>query len=137
MHKLIRTGGAAECSPPCHGGGRGFESRSVRQEKRVTICDSFFLILQGRDVYSFQSKCHLGSVAQLAAIIIFEFAKPTESRGRYATLAQLVEQLIRNEQVTGSIPVGGSNTSSSAFLAGELVYELNGIEPEWLKATVR
>jgi hypothetical protein len=27
---------------------------------------------------------------------------------QFATLAQLVEQLIRNQQVTGSSPVGGS-----------------------------
>ena len=27
---------------------------------------------------------------------------------RYATLAQLVEHLIRNEKVAGSIPAGGS-----------------------------
>jgi hypothetical protein len=28
---------------------------------------------------------------------------------KYATVAQLAEQLIRNEQVEGSIPPGGSN----------------------------
>jgi hypothetical protein len=28
--------------------------------------------------------------------------------GYYASLAQLVEQLIRNEQVVGSSPIGGS-----------------------------
>ena len=39
---------------------------------------------------------------------------PPESRGRAlyygvrATLAQLVERLIRNQQVAGSIPAGGS-----------------------------
>ncbi len=31
----------------------------------------------------------------------------------YATVAQLVEQLIRNEQVAGSNPVGGSLSSGS------------------------
>jgi hypothetical protein len=31
---------------------------------------------------------------------------------RYATLAQLVEQLIRNQQVAGSNPAGGSRKSN-------------------------
>lgn len=30
------------------------------------------------------------------------------NRGHYATLAQLVEHLTRNEKVAGSIPAGGS-----------------------------
>jgi hypothetical protein len=37
--------------------------------------------------------------------------------GLFASLAQLVEQLIRNEQVVGSSPIGGSNgliTSATA-----------------------
>jgi hypothetical protein len=29
---------------------------------------------------------------------------------KFASLAQLVEQLIRNEQVVGSSPIGGSKT---------------------------
>lgn len=32
------------------------------------------------------------------------------SRGHYATLAQLVEHLTRNEKVAGSIPAGGSTS---------------------------
>ena len=34
----------------------------------------------------------------------------------YATLAQLVEHLIRNEEVAGSIPVGGSTSSTTLGL---------------------
>ena len=39
----------------------------------------------------------------------------------YATLAQLVERLIRNEEVAGSIPAGGSKTT-------------DGIEPGLLRS---
>lgn len=35
---------------------------------------------------------------------------------RQATLAQLVERLIRNQQVAGSIPAGGSNIKMHARL---------------------
>jgi hypothetical protein len=35
----------------------------------------------------------------------------------YASLAQLVEQLIRNEQVVGSSPIGGSTTSKDGQIA--------------------
>ncbi len=31
----LRTGGAAECSSPCHGEGRGFKSRPVRHEFKI------------------------------------------------------------------------------------------------------
>ena len=36
-------------------------------------------------------------------------------RSSWATLAQLVERLIRNQQVAGSIPAGGSSDKSEAF----------------------
>ena len=38
--------------------------------------------------------------------IIYNFIKPI--KGNNAVVAQLAEQLIRNEQVAGSIPVNGS-----------------------------
>ena len=41
-------------------------------------------------------------------------ARMLESKCR-ATLAQLVERLIRNEQVAGSIPAGGSSVSFPRF----------------------
>jgi hypothetical protein len=40
------------------------------------------------------------------------FVASYRSSRRYATLAQSVEQLIRNQQVVGSNPTGGSNKSS-------------------------
>ena len=43
----------------------------------------------------------LGFVSVFGIIILFFY--------RYAILAQLVEQLTRNEQVAGSIPADGSN----------------------------
>jgi hypothetical protein len=36
---------------------------------------------------------------------------------REATLAQLVERLIRNQQVAGSIPAGGSNILKNFFFS--------------------
>src|SRR5580704_5918385 len=42
---------------------------------------------------------------------IIDCCKMKESGLRSATLAQLVERLIRNQQVAGSIPAGGSRTS--------------------------
>jgi hypothetical protein len=37
----------------------------------------------------------------------------TSCRSTRATLAQLVERLIRNQQVAGSIPAGGSNLNQT------------------------
>ena len=47
---------------------------------------------------------NLGSVSFLARLSLYRMANAT----RGADVAQLVEQLIRNEQVTGSIPAIGS-----------------------------
>jgi hypothetical protein len=41
------------------------------------------------------------------------------SQAAQATLAQLVERLIRNQQVAGSIPAGGSSFKSITYGPGE------------------
>ncbi len=40
----------------------------------------------------------------------------------YASLAQLVEQLIRNEQVVGSSPIGGSDIFEDKILLTNFVF---------------
>ena len=63
------------------------------------------------------------------------FATPSKNVGRaLADLAQLVEQLIRNEQVVGSSPIiGSSNTPGKLLLTCEGilpgVLRLKGLEP--------
>ena len=78
MAQLVRA-------PPCHGGGRGFESRLGR-----------FLIGE------------LSSAGRATALQAeghrFE---PYRSHFSYADVAQLAEQLICNQQVIGSSPIIG------------------------------
>ena len=78
MAQLVRA-------PPCHGGGRGFESRLGR----VLIWD---LSSAGR-ASALQAEGHR-----------FE---PYRSHFSYADVAQLAEQLICNQQVIGSSPIIG------------------------------
>ena len=47
-------------------------------------------------------------------------------RGRVATVAQTAEQLICNQRVGGSIPLGGSM---------KVFWKISGEVPEWLKGT--
>ena len=53
-------------------------------------------------------KCRSGSVAQLAAKLIEHLLYQLSHQNLLAEVAQLVEQLIRNEQVVGSSPIFGS-----------------------------
>ena len=78
MAQLVRA-------PPCHGGGRGFESRLGR----LLIWD---LSSAGR-ASALQAEGHR-----------FE---PYRSHFSYADVAQLAEQLICNKQVIGSSPIIG------------------------------
>ena len=78
MAQLVRA-------PPCHGGGRGFESRLGR----LLIWD---LSSAGR-ASALQAEGHR-----------FE---PHRSHFSYADVAQLAEQLICNQQVIGSSPIIG------------------------------
>ena len=43
----------------------------------------------------------------------------------FASLAQLVEQLIRNEQVVGSSPIGGSKNFINSYTSGYCNNSLN------------
>jgi hypothetical protein len=43
IHDTAWGGGAAECSSPCHGEGRGFESRSPRQEANTCKYSTFMV----------------------------------------------------------------------------------------------
>ena len=76
MAQLVRA-------PPCHGGGRGFESRLGRS----------------------------GSLAQLGEHLPYKQrvtgSSPVGPIYSYADVAQLAEQLICNQQVIGSSPIIG------------------------------
>ena len=63
---------------------------------------------------------NLGSVSFLARLSLYRMANAT----RGADVAQLVEQLIRNEQVTGSIPAIGSIRNIRAFRCGYFLSRL-------------
>ena len=92
-------------APPCHGGGRGFEPHPGR-----LYCLLWDLSSAGR-ASALQAGGHR-----------FE---PYRSHS-YADVAQLAEQLICNQQVTGSSPIIGF-TNSHLVLYGWL--------PEWPKGT--
>ena len=76
MAQLVRA-------PPCHGGGRGFESRLGR----------FWDLSSAGRASALQAEGHR-----------FE---PCRSHFSYADVAQLAEQLICNQQVIGSSPIIG------------------------------
>ena len=79
MAQLVRA-------PPCHGGGRGFDSHP------------------GRFIF-----CIFGIIAQLGEHLPYKQRVIGSSPigPIYADVAQLAEQLICNQQVTGSSPVNG------------------------------
>ena len=83
MAQLVRA-------PPCHGGGRGFESRL------------------GRWLYNFISH---GILAQLGEHLPYKQrvtgSSPVGPIIKSADMAQLAEQLICNQQVIGSSPIVG------------------------------
>ena len=97
MAQLVRA-------PPCHGGGRGFESLLGRQQK---CCDNFI--------------SH-GIIAQLGEHLPYKQGVTGSSPVGpiIADVAQLAEQLICNQQVIGSSPIVG-------FC---LMYSHNGWVPE-------
>ena len=84
MAQLVRA-------PPCHGGGRGFESLLGRQQK---CCDNFI--------------SH-GIIAQLGEHLPYKQGVTGSSPVGpiIADVAQLAEQLICNQQVIGSSPIIG------------------------------
>ena len=85
MAQLVRA-------PPCHGGGRGFESRLGR-----FIWD---LSSAGR-ASALQAEGHRFEPCRS------HFSCSYKCIARYADVAQLAEQLICNQQVIGSSPIIG------------------------------
>ena len=80
MAQLVRA-------PPCHGGGRGFESRLGRL---------YGILAQLGEHLPYKQRV-IGS-SPIGPIFI---------RNEYADVAQLAEQLICNQQVIGSSPIIG------------------------------
>ena len=83
MAQLVRA-------PPCHGGGRGFESRL------------------GRSIWDLSS-------AGRASALQAEGHRFESYRSHFADVAQLAEQLICNQQVNGSSPFIGFVMIIKAF----------------------
>ena len=76
-------------APPCHGGGRGFESHPGRLSARI------YLIMWDL------------SSAGRASALQAEGHRFESYRSHFADVAQLAEQLICNQQVNGSSPFIG------------------------------
>ena len=94
MAQLVRA-------PPCHGGGRRFESDLGRLEENPN--DNFKMHVNAWDLSSagrasaLQAEGHRFEPCRSHLICIIE----------YADVAQLAEQLICNQQVIGSSPIIG------------------------------
>ena len=94
-------------APPCHGGGRGFESHPGRLQ--IYICINFIIwdhSSAGR-ASALQAEGHR-----------FE---PYWSH-LYADMAQLAEQLICNQQVIGSSPIVGFSKTKAIIIVYVLLY---------------
>ena len=85
MAQLVRA-------PPCHGGGRGFESRWGR-------LNNSGIIAQLGEHLPYKQGVAGSSPAGPTLFIFCDF--------EYADVAQLAEQLICNQQVIGSSPIIG------------------------------
>ena len=84
-------------APPCHGGGRGFESHPGRLSIRI------YLIMWDL------------SSAGRASALQAEGHRFESYRSHFADVAQLAEQLICNQQVIGSSPFIGFVMIIKAF----------------------
>ena len=91
MAQLVRA-------PPCHGGGRGFESHPGRLNRIFRMWD---LSSAGR-ASALQAEGHRFEPCRS------HFSCSYKCIARYADVAQLAEQLICNQQVIGSSPIIGS-----------------------------
>ncbi len=126
-------------TPPCHGGDRRFESGRARQDKTLSESWGFYLgqtssvIRTGEagagakeprtEVYFEHGDCvlHKQPSGRAPAQSLYATSLVTEVAKRYtlklyATLAQLVERHIRNVQVAGSIPAGGSTMMTQNYV---------------------
>ena len=95
MAQLVRA-------PPCHGGGRGFESHSGRLQETLSV-----------DCLIKLSWDH--SSAGRASALQAEGHRFESYRSHFADVAQLAEQLICNQQVNGSSPFIGFVMIIKAF----------------------
>ena len=96
-------------APPCHGGGRGFESHSGRLQETLSVdC----LIKLSWD----HSSAGRASALQAEGHRFEPYWSHNSNKRRkiymptlieYADMAQLAEQLICNQQVIGSSPIFG------------------------------
>ena len=93
MAQLVRA-------PPCHGGGRGFESHSGR-------CNIILVLVWGLSsagrASALQAEGHRFEPCRPHSFIILRHY----FGGELADVAQLAEQLICNQQVIGSSPIIG------------------------------
>ena len=101
MAQLVRA-------PPCHGGGRGFESHSGRLQETLSVdC----LIKLSWD----HSSAGRASALQ-AEGHRFEPYRSHLNLTHHADVAQLAEQLICNQQVIGSSPIIGFMEYNSIWM---------------------
>ena len=85
-------------APPCHGGGRGFESHPGRSSEKKKQFHIWGLSSAGR-----------------ASALQAEGHRFESYRSHFADVAQLAEQLICNQQVNGSSPFIGFVMIIKAF----------------------
>ena len=124
--QLVRT-------PPCHGGGHGFESRSGRlfYALRFSGCKMNRGLSSAGRAPALQAGGHR-----------FEPCRPHLYRFGFADVAQLAEQLICNQQVIGSSPIIGFMDGFPSGQRGQTVNLLSvtsvvRIHPHPLKSPIR
>ena len=99
-------------APPCHGGGRGFESHPGRLSARIYLISEYGILAQLGEHLPYKQRV-IGS-SPIGPI--------------YADVAQLAEQLICNQQVNGSSPFIGLLWLLKVIIK-------YGWIPEWPKGT--
>ena len=107
MAQLVRA-------PPCHGGGRGFESRLGRL---------YGILAQLGEHLPYKQRV-IGSSPIGPIFLLKRFMYYFDT---YADVAQLAEQLICNQQVIGSSPIIGFPYIYMDYINGQI--------PEWPKGT--
>ena len=91
-------------APPCHGGGRRFESDLGRQMLSVSLMSYGVLAQLGEHLPYKQRVIGSSPIGPICFEVLF------------ADVAQLAEQLICNQQVIGSSPIIGSMEYNSIWM---------------------